>query len=91
MLGMFPSAAYQTRKFHLDKGDILITYADGLTKAENQRREIFGTERLLEIILRDGPLGGKAVELGMLKAVKEFTHGTTQPDDITFVVIEKFQ
>ncbi len=90
MLGMFPSASYQTRKFHLDKGDILVVYTDGLSKAENQRRELFGTERLLEIIQRDAPLGGKAVEQGMLKATEEFTNGTAQPDDITFVVIEKF-
>ncbi len=91
MLGMFPSADYQARKFHLDKGDILVVYADGLSKAENQRREMFGTERLLEIIQRDAPLGGKAIEQGLLKAVEEFTHGTAQPDDITFVVVEKFQ
>lgn len=90
MLGMFPSADYQSRKFHLDKGDILVIYADGLSKAENQRREMFGSERLLEIIQRDAPSGGKAIEQGLLKAVKEFTHGAAQPDDITFVVVEKF-
>ena len=26
----------------------------------------------------------------LLKAVKEFTNGAAQPDDITFVVVEKF-
>lgn len=91
MLGMFPSAAYQTRNFHLDNRDILVLYSDGLSKAENQRGEMFGTERLLEIIQRDAPLGGKAVEQGLLKAVEEFTHGATQPDDITLLLVEKFQ
>ena len=68
-----------------------MVYSDGLSKAENQQGESFGTERLLEIIQRDAPLGGKAVEQGLLKAVEEFTQGANQPDDITFLVVEKFQ
>ena len=32
-LGMFDFASYQSRPLHLDKGDILVVYSDGLTDA----------------------------------------------------------
>jgi serine phosphatase RsbU (regulator of sigma subunit) len=88
-LGMFDFASYQSRTLHLDRGDILVVYSDGLTDAENPRQEMFGEERLLEIIRRDGPSGSHAVEQRFLRAIEDFTEGTPQTDDITFVVVEK--
>jgi serine phosphatase RsbU (regulator of sigma subunit) len=88
-LGIFDSASYQSRVFRLDKGDILVVYSDGLTDAENPQEEMFGKERLLEIIQREAPSGGRAVEQRFLKAIEDFTQGMPQTDDITFVVVEK--
>jgi sigma-B regulation protein RsbU (phosphoserine phosphatase) len=90
VLGMFDFASYQSRAFHLEKGDILVVYSDGLTDAENPRQEMFGEERLLEIIQREAPSGSHALEQKVLKAIEDFTQGTPQTDDITFVVVEKF-
>jgi serine phosphatase RsbU (regulator of sigma subunit) len=88
-LGMFDFASYQSRTLRLDKGDILVVYSDGLTDAENPQQEMFGEERLLEIIQREGPAGSHAVEQTFLRAIEDFTQGTPQTDDITFVVVEK--
>ncbi len=90
-LGMFDSATYPSRTFRLDKGDILVVYSDGLTDAQNPREELFGAERLLEIIRREAPSGSQALEQKFLKAIEEFTQGMPQTDDITFVVVEKCQ
>ena len=90
-IGMFDFASYQSRALHLDKGDILVVYSDGLTDAENAREEMFGKRRLMEIIRREAPSGTLAVEQSLLNALGSFTQGTMQTDDITFVVVEKFQ
>jgi serine phosphatase RsbU (regulator of sigma subunit) len=90
-LGMFDFACYQSRTFHLDKGDILVVYSDGLTDAENPQEEMFGEARLLEIIQQEAPSGSHAVEQRFLKAIEDFTQGMPQTDDITFVVVEKCQ
>jgi serine phosphatase RsbU (regulator of sigma subunit) len=90
-LGMFDSACYESRALRLDKGDILVVYSDGLTDAEVPQGEMFGEERLLEIIQREGPSGSCAVERSFLKAIQDFTQGLPQTDDITFVVVEKYQ
>ena len=88
-LGVFDSAAYQPRTLHLDKGDVLVVNSDGLTDAENPAGEMFGEERLREIIQREAPSGSCAVEQSFLKAIEDFTQGMPQTDDITFVVVEK--
>src|SRR5665213_3024781 len=88
-LGMFESASFQSRNFHLDGGDLLIVYSDGLTDAENPQQEMFGEERLLEIIQREAPAGSRAVERTILKGIAEFTQNMPQTDDITLVVVEK--
>jgi len=91
VLGMFDCASYQSRTFHLNKGDILVVYSDGLTDAQNQKEEMFGEERLIEIIQQEAPSGSHALEQEFLKAIEEFTQGVPQTDDITFVLVERYQ
>ena len=38
-LGMFDFASYESHPFHLDKGDVLLVYSDGLTDAHNRQEE----------------------------------------------------
>jgi serine phosphatase RsbU (regulator of sigma subunit) len=90
-LGMFDSASYHSRPLHLDKGDVLVVYSDGLTDAQNQQDEMFGDESLLDIIREAAPSGSRALEERLLKTIDAFTQGTPQTDDITLVVVEKSQ
>jgi phosphoserine phosphatase RsbU/P len=89
VLGMFDFASYQSRPLHLCKGDILAVYSDGLIDAENQRNEMFGEKRLLNLIRQEASSGSHALERKLLNSIDEFTEGTPQTDDITFVVVEK--
>src|ERR1035438_3358381 len=91
VLGLFDDASYESSVFHLDKGDILVVYSDGLTDAENPQGEMFGEERLLKLIRQEAPSGSQAIEQRLLKAIEAFTQGLPQTDDITFVVVEKCQ
>lgn len=91
ILGLFDYASYIPRTLHLHKGDILVVYSDGLTDAQNQQREMFGEERLLQIIQQEAPSGSHAIKQQFLKAIEDFTQGMPQTDDITFVVVEKCQ
>jgi sigma-B regulation protein RsbU (phosphoserine phosphatase) len=68
-----------------------VVYSDGLTDAQNQREEMFGKKRLLQLIRQEAPSGSDALEKAFLKAIAEFTQSTPQTDDITFVVVEKYR
>jgi CheY-like chemotaxis protein len=85
-LGMFDFASYQFRPLHLEKGDTLVVYSDGLTDAANPHGEMFGEKRLLEIIQQGPP-----VKQTLLKAIEDFTQDVPQTDDITFLVVEKIR
>jgi len=87
-LGLF-DAPYVSALFQLEPGDTLVVYSDGLTDARNRQDEMFGEDRLLKLIQQQAPSGSQALEQVLLKAIEEFTQGTPQTDDITFVVIEK--
>ncbi len=89
ILGLFDYASYRSRTFQLYKGDILVVYSDGLTDAQNQQEEMFGEERLLQIIRQEAPSGSHAIEQKFLHAIEEFTQGMPQTDDITFLVVER--
>jgi serine phosphatase RsbU (regulator of sigma subunit) len=65
--------------------------SDGFTDAQNPKQEMFGEQRMRQIIRREAPAGGHAIEQKFLQAVNEFTKGMTQTDDITFVVVEKYE
>jgi len=88
VLGMFDSSSYETRTLHLCKGDVLVVYSDGLTDAENKKKEMFGEDRLLNLIRQEAPSGSAELEKKLLQAIEEFTEGTPQTDDVTFVIVE---
>jgi len=89
ILGAFDFATYQSCPLKLNQGDILVVYSDGVTDAQDPKGEMFGEERLIQLIKNEAPSGGEALERGILQSIEEFTRGMAQTDDITFVLVER--
>ncbi|MDZ7264399.1 MAG: SpoIIE family protein phosphatase [candidate division KSB1 bacterium] len=73
----------------LGEDDLLILYTDGITEAMNHRREMFGEERMLEVIRKYGDLTATEFAEKLMNEIHSFTEGYPQNDDITFVVIKE--
>ncbi len=73
----------------LSKGDIVVIYTDGVTEAMNSRRELFGEERLLQVIRDYGHLSAKEFVTKLKEEITSFTEGQVQYDDISLVVIKE--
>ena len=73
----------------LTEGDIILIYTDGVTEAINPRGEMFGDERLLEVVRKYGHLRAQAFADKLKEELLSFTEGHPQSDDITFVVIKE--
>ncbi|OPX64610.1 PP2C family protein-serine/threonine phosphatase [Methanoregula sp. PtaB.Bin085] len=86
-MGVMDDAGYTQESVDLAQGDILILYTDGITEAENENLEMFGTERLQQVILASSELSANAICTEILNAVKNFTGSHPQSDDITLMVI----
>ncbi|MBR4807171.1 MAG: serine/threonine-protein phosphatase, partial [Lachnospiraceae bacterium] len=78
---------YKQGEFQLTKDDIFFLYTDGVTEATNIHNELFGEDRLLEVLnaLYDEPVE----EIGHIvkRVVLDFTGEAPQFDDITMMVI----
>ncbi|RMG34225.1 MAG: serine/threonine-protein phosphatase [Gammaproteobacteria bacterium] len=86
-LGVVGNDAFadQCRTFELQSGDRVYAYSDGLTEAENHRGEMWGRDRLLQFLAREG--GGRSALDPLREAVLEFTNLAPASDDISFVEI----
>ena len=84
-LGILETEKFKEKFVTLDPGDTLFIYTDGITEAINPKGEEFGTSRLLEEL---GPLAKKdlsSLNSYIHKSVDDFTHGTPQFDDLTYL------
>ena len=87
VLGLLPGATYEFDSVTLDPGDLVVICSDGVTEARNAAGDEFGRERLIEAMI--GCHGGKpeAVLERLFEAVRRFSQGTPQGDDITGLVL----
>jgi serine phosphatase RsbU (regulator of sigma subunit) len=87
VLGLLPGATYEFDSMLLKPGDLVVICSDGVTEARNAAGEEFGRERLIETMA--GCHGGKpeAVLERLFEAVRVFSQGTPQGDDITGLVL----
>lgn len=89
VLGLFDFASYEATPIELRSGDVLLVYSDGLTEAENHREEMFGEERVKEILCREAPSGVTRLHDALISSIAEFTKGHDQSDDITIVIAQR--
>jgi serine phosphatase RsbU (regulator of sigma subunit)/pSer/pThr/pTyr-binding forkhead associated (FHA) protein len=87
IVGSFDFATFECSPTCVGRGDLIISYSDGLTDAENSAGEMFGEERILAIVRTAGSLGANAVIDGLTKELDSFTKGQPQTDDITILVM----
>jgi serine phosphatase RsbU (regulator of sigma subunit)/putative methionine-R-sulfoxide reductase with GAF domain len=88
-LGLLPGFEYSLQSAHLDVGDVLILYTDGVTEATDTHQQMFGKRRLIEAIRSHrGQTAQELVET-VIAAVDEFVGEASQSDDLTLVVLKR--
>ena len=87
IVGAFDFSAFQCSPLGLEKGDVLLSYSDGLTEAENDRGDMFGEERVLVSMRAAAGSGAQALLEQLTLDLDEFTGGRAQTDDITIMAI----
>lgn len=87
-VGMIPDAPFAAEVLHLQPGDRLILYTDGVTEAQNGAGDFFGKTRLREAVQTALTLDCAQMHDAVQDAIREFTGGEEQSDDVTLVVLE---
>ena len=85
MLAGMDGIQYTTHQIKLEKGDRLFVYTDGVTEATNAENELYGEERLLQIMkTTDKKTPREVLEL-VRNDINAFVKDAPQFDDITML------
>ncbi len=70
-------------ELELEMGDMLYLYTDGITEATNNNMEMFGHDRLLNVLNENREAGLKELDEAVRRAAAEFVGDAEQFDDMT--------
>ena len=76
-------------EIHLNLGDIVLLYTDGIPEAENQRKQYYGLDRLTQVISAAHEKSVDQIREIVITDVREFIGSHKVYDDITFVVMKR--
>jgi len=85
-LGTDLSWVYHEESVSLKPGDMIFLYTDGVTEARNLAGELFGEDRLIEVLTKNRPYGPERIKKSVLEAVEAHSQGIAD-DDITLLCI----
>jgi len=88
ILGGLDDTQYQQGEIHMEPGDRVYLYTDGVTEAIDADEELFGEGRLLEAVNSYHGAGLKEMCSHILRRMDGFVEGQEQFDDITMLVLE---
>lgn len=88
-LGVLEEINYGEITKQLMPGDLLIFMTDGIPEAMNRERELFGFERIEQIILKmPMSLSSKEIARNLIAEASKFAGTAQQHDDMTVVVVK---
>lgn len=89
MLGLFEHQKFGTENIRMHFGDILVLYTDGIIEAMDPDHNLYGEERLIEIIRKNKNESARNLTYMILDDVYKFQSNSNINDDKTIVVIKR--
>ena len=89
VLGVMPETEYSDDSVHLERGDLIVAYTDGVTEAMNPGRQLYSEERLQQTLVT---LEGRSVEdivHQLIASVRTHAAGAPQSDDIAILALRR--
>jgi sigma-B regulation protein RsbU (phosphoserine phosphatase) len=87
-LGVMEDIKLEEKEITLEHDDVVVFYTDGITEAMNPQKELYGEDRLFEVIKENHGLSAEDVIGKINDSVLEFCGKEPQFDDITLVVLK---
>jgi sigma-B regulation protein RsbU (phosphoserine phosphatase) len=82
------SELLEEERVALYAGDIIVLYTDGITEAMNADSELFGDQRLSQIVEEHGHLESGELRERILREIEAFVGGADQHDDMTMILMK---
>jgi sigma-B regulation protein RsbU (phosphoserine phosphatase) len=88
IIGVMKDFAYEQEALKLEEGDVLLLYTDGLIEAENEDSELFGEERLTELLTDKHKLPPQELITYIVDQVRFFSGHNNFQDDVSMIVMQ---
>jgi sigma-B regulation protein RsbU (phosphoserine phosphatase) len=90
-LGVMEEFTWDKQRVRLAPGDVLVLYTDGITEAENESRDFYGLDRLLQAVRDNYDRPVEALRDAVLDDIHAFTREATLFDDIALMILRREQ
>lgn len=87
-LGMFHEVDFSATRVHLDAGDTLFLYTDGLSEARHADDE-YGVDRVMQLARQHARRHPSDLITACLDDLRVFTENSRQSDDLTLLAIQR--
>jgi len=88
-LGMFTHSTYETGHATIQPNELVATYSDGITEAENPKGQPFDESGLESTLRANRGLEISAVGSAVVRAVELYTADTRLADDLTILLLRR--
>ena len=88
-MGVTEGFPYQESTLKLEKGDMLVTFTDGVTEACDPNNNLYGEDRLESLLATLRGNTAQEVTSAIDNAVNAHANGAEQSDDITIMAIKR--
>jgi sigma-B regulation protein RsbU (phosphoserine phosphatase) len=89
VVGAFSFAKYTESRVELRAGDLLVFFSDGITEPENEYGEMFGEERLMELLAKNSERPESQIIDLVLESVRQFAKAGEAQDDMTILIARR--
>ena len=89
VVGAFPFTKYDESRIQLLRDDLVVFYTDGITEPENAYGEMFGEERMIELVVRNSHCDESGIVNAITDAVREWTGSDELQDDMTLLLVRQ--
>jgi serine phosphatase RsbU (regulator of sigma subunit) len=86
-LGILDEANYEETQLKMEPGDKIVYYTDGIVEAMNKNEDMYGFERLDEVVKSSTAENAEDLMNDIIKDVSAFTGDAPQHDDLTIIVV----
>ncbi|MCX6596697.1 MAG: PP2C family protein-serine/threonine phosphatase [Acidobacteria bacterium] len=86
VIGAFPFARYGESQIAMEPGDLLVFYTDGISEPENEYGEMYGEQRLTELLVKNAGKSDQEILDMIIDAVERWTGSPELQDDMTLLV-----
>lgn len=87
-LGIVSDIKMSDEEISLKSGDVVVLYTDGVTEANNRKREQFEMERLTKVVMDSKALSAEGIISKIRAELENFVGAHPQFDDITVMVLK---